>query len=143
VTTITLADAPSYVRTLALERAVFAYRDGGANPFDSSDVDAETRLHLLTRVRWHKAYEVYLRSHAWRAKRHAVLERADNHCERCDGGGGLFAAALLEVHHWTYDHLGDERLDELEALCRDCHREADGERRNGRVQAPRSGRLIL
>jgi 5-methylcytosine-specific restriction endonuclease McrA len=119
-----LADAPSYVRSMALERAVFAYHDGDPNPFDDSDVDAQTRQRVLTHVRWRKAYLVYLRSHAWHLKRCDVLIRAHNHCERCGTGGGLFAAARLYVHHTTYRHLGAERLDELEALCRPCHENA-------------------
>jgi len=32
----------------------------------------------------------------------------------------------LEVHHLTYDRLGDERMDDLEVLCPDCHRKAHG-----------------
>jgi hypothetical protein len=35
----------------------------------------------------------------------------------------------LSVHHKTYDHLGDEPLCDLEALCAPCHEKADVERR--------------
>jgi hypothetical protein len=34
----------------------------------------------------------------------------------------------LDVHHLTYEYLGDEPLEDLEALCRPCHRSADAER---------------
>jgi 5-methylcytosine-specific restriction endonuclease McrA len=81
---------------------------------------------VLTRVRWHFAYECYLSSRAWRRVRNGALMRAGLHCERCDKGGLLIG---LEVHHRTYAHLGDERADELEALCAECHKQADRERR--------------
>ena len=117
------------VDVLALERAAFAYHDGDTNPFDH--FPPHVRLRVLTTVRWRRAYELYLRSDAWQAKRAAVLERAGRSCERCPAGSGLFPVAL-DVHHLTYAHLGDELLDELEALCRPCHERADRERRRNR-----------
>lgn len=106
---------------LALERAVFAHRDGQPNPFD--DAAADVRVAVLTRVRWHSAYLLYLRSQAWAAKRAAVLERAGRCCERCPAGSGLFPVDL-EIHHLTYARLGDEPLEDLQALCRGCHEHA-------------------
>lgn len=32
------------------------------------------------------------------------------------------------MHHLTYDHVGNERLDDLIVLCFPCHRIADAER---------------
>ena len=116
---------------LELERALFGWHEGDRNPLD--DAEPALRRAVLTRCRWHHAYEVWLRSSAWRAKRIAVLTRAGYRCERCGWGGGMFAATLLDVHHWRYDRLGDEPLSHLEALCADCHADADRERLGGQI----------
>jgi 5-methylcytosine-specific restriction endonuclease McrA len=116
---------------LALERAVWAWRDGEPNPFDAAT--PAVRVCLLTRHRWRAAYELYLRSAAWHDKRVAVLRRAGQRCECCGRGGGILAAALLEVHHWSYDALGDEPLAQLEALCPRCHEDADRQRLDGHL----------
>lgn len=72
---------------------------------------------------WKDRYQAYLRSPEWREKRTQVLARANGVCESC---GAAFAT---EVHHTTYDHVFDEPLWELRAVCRACHEmisEADG-----------------
>lgn len=71
-------------------------------------------------MRAHSAeYLAYMESDAWRLKRMAVLGRAGGECERCK------AAPAVDVHHLTYQHLGDEPLADLQALCRPCHDQAD------------------
>lgn len=72
---------------------------------------------------WSERYRAYLRSAQWREKRAAVLERAGGMCEACR------VVPAEEVHHTTYDHIFDEPLWELRAVCSACHRaisEADG-----------------
>lgn len=64
------------------------------------------------RAKW---YGKYLKSNAWKDKRQKVLERANGLCEGCRD------AEPTAVHHLTYDHLGDELLFELVALCDRCH----------------------
>lgn len=61
-------------------------------------------------------YEQYMRSPAWFAKRKLVLERDRHRCQTCH------ATEQLEVHHATYERLGNENLEDLVVLCRDCHR---------------------
>ena len=61
------------------------------------------------------AYQAYLRSPGWRAKREWALERADNRCQVCNGND------RLEVHHRTYENLGAERPGDLTVLCHECH----------------------
>jgi 5-methylcytosine-specific restriction endonuclease McrA len=63
-------------------------------------------------------YDVYIGSDAWRAKRAKVLKRCRGICEGCDD------AKATQVHHLTYDHLGDELLFELVGLCDACHKKA-------------------
>ena len=51
-----------------------------------------------------------------------VLQRANEHCERC---GRFIASGFspgLDLHHLTYERAyGDELPDDLMVLCRDCH----------------------
>jgi 5-methylcytosine-specific restriction endonuclease McrA len=67
-------------------------------------------------------YEDYIRSAKWRQLRWAAMDRSGRCCERCQ------ADLAVEVHHLTYERLGHERADDLEALCESCHRSADTER---------------
>lgn len=59
-------------------------------------------------------YKVYLASAEWRDKRKQVWDRAKGTCEECGGRG-------RDVHHQTYARIGDERLEDLILLCRECH----------------------
>ncbi|MFI5377862.1 MAG: HNH endonuclease [Tepidisphaerales bacterium] len=67
-------------------------------------------------------YDEYMNGPVWNEIRRAVLDRARGQCERCG------QRARLEVHHKHYDSLGNEDLDDLEALCPVCHPNADQER---------------
>ena len=62
-------------------------------------------------------YQTFLRTPYWRiVSRHARLQAAA--CDRCG------AQSSLQTHHRTYEHHGHEHehLDDLEVLCRECHR---------------------
>lgn len=59
-------------------------------------------------------YQRYLCSPEWWSKRNAVMDRANHKCEKC----GVQAA---HVHHLTYIRKFNERLDDLIALCEQCH----------------------
>src|SRR5215212_8618047 len=67
------------------------------------------------RRRWWQRYNRYLETPEWHSRREKVLERANGRCEGC----GERRAA--QVHHRTYEHVGDEFLFELVALCELCH----------------------
>lgn len=99
------------------------------------------------------SYRAYLRSPHWRALSARIIARADEHCEwcgrfcgknphpsggdPCDHEGCRFCRFYydeegartereqqsLEVHHQTYERLGQERDDDLVALCWSCHDE--------------------
>ena len=64
-------------------------------------------------------YHEHLASDVWQRTRKAVLRRAGYRCERCH------RAVPLDVHHTTYARFGHEEMDDLRALCRDCHWWAD------------------
>lgn len=67
-------------------------------------------------IEWWQQYTAYLQTTAWRLKRQAVLTRANNWCEGC----GKHQAT--QVHHLTYEHVFNEFLFELVAVCESCHR---------------------
>jgi len=52
-----------------------------------------------------------------------MLELSNYTCDEC--GISQADAGHLEVHHNTYESLGDECYDDLSVLCPDCHKEAD------------------
>ena len=65
--------------------------------------------------KWFQAYNEYLASERWREKRRAVIERESNLCQGCKKRG------IENVHHLTYDNVGDELLYQLVGLCYPCH----------------------
>ena len=92
-----------------------------------------------------RGYREYLKSDEWKRKRAAVMQRAmqsfmpASPVIRCtvDGYGRVIKSIALEhlptcendgctneavhVHHLTYERIGKEWLEDLQALCRKCH----------------------
>jgi hypothetical protein len=60
-------------------------------------------------------YGEYLASDTWAKKRAKVMKRAGDVCEGC------LERAATEVHHLSYEHIGNEFLFELVAVCETCH----------------------
>jgi hypothetical protein len=60
-------------------------------------------------------YEDYLQTAHWRVRRNQALKLARYHCSRCQ------VTRDLQVHHTSYERLGEEWDDDLEVLCRGCH----------------------
>jgi hypothetical protein len=60
-------------------------------------------------------YEKHLQSTKWAATRKATLKRDRNQCQTC------LSTESLEVHHKTYERLGNEDLADLITLCSECH----------------------
>jgi hypothetical protein len=68
-------------------------------------------------------YQQYLSGPEWLARRKQFL-RIWNTCNRCDLPRWLAIIAYdqdLHVHHRHYRNLGNEKPEDLEALCRRCH----------------------
>jgi hypothetical protein len=61
------------------------------------------------------AYEEYLAGPVWRKKREKILDRSGGICEGCR------EKTATQVHHLSYEHVGNEFLFELVAVCDDCH----------------------
>lgn len=61
------------------------------------------------------SYLEYIRSDMWKAKAALAKQRADYKCQVCNSG------LRLNVHHRTYERLGNEAASDLTVLCRGCH----------------------
>lgn len=65
-------------------------------------------------------YKTYLASREWALRREAVRQRSGNRCERCKNG------PQDAVHHLTYANVGNEPLEDLQAICDPCHEYLSG-----------------
>lgn len=72
---------------------------------------------ILPRRVWYR--KLYLRSRHWREIRYVKLGSVGYHCEKCR----THSERGFDVHHLTYAHIWHERLNELQVLCRSCHKE--------------------
>lgn len=70
-------------------------------------------------------YAEYLASDHWRELRERY--RASDRPQFCECG-----SRKVSLHHLTYERLGAERLTDLIAVCRDCHRKLHGRRKRKR-----------
>ena len=57
-------------------------------------------------------YKTYMRSIGWKEKRQAKLEACNSKCE-CKGG---CTRQATQVHHLHYNTLGNESMEDLQAL---------------------------
>lgn len=59
----------------------------------------------------------YLKTIYWQYVRKLVIEERGNRCEECG------AEPSIDVHHLTYEHIGEEHLflNDFVVLCRRCH----------------------
>jgi hypothetical protein len=72
-------------------------------------------------------YQEYLRTPEWRRRRERKLDQADLRCQFCNRHH-----RSLNVHHRTYENLGEELDGDLIVLCRACHSTFHKHRRLGR-----------
>ncbi len=61
-------------------------------------------------------YRDYINSRRWKNKRKAKIKESGHFCNKCG------SVRFLQVHHLTYERLGNELLEDLEILCDNCHR---------------------
>lgn len=59
-------------------------------------------------------YSEYLRSPEWSRRREFRLVLDKHLCQDCSDPAS-------EVHHLTYERIGNEHIDDLISLCRECH----------------------
>jgi len=69
----------------------------------------------LTRA-WSKdTYQDYLQSDWWKSRRKRAMKKALYACQICK------ETKDLQVHHNTYERLGDELDSDMIVVCRNCH----------------------
>ena len=61
-------------------------------------------------------YNQYMKSDAWKAKRSEQIKRDGFQCQMCG------TAINLQVHHTTYENIGNEKIGDLVTLCEKCHK---------------------
>jgi hypothetical protein len=74
-------------------------------------------------------YDKYLETPHWQEFRTLALEdqlkrKGRNYCQRCERDRS--SIVQLHVHHVTYERLGEELLDDVEIVCRECHDKEHG-----------------
>jgi 5-methylcytosine-specific restriction endonuclease McrA len=91
------------------------------------------RMRTLEQAAWRRKYDAYLSTSKWKALREKVLLRAKGLCEGCG------ERRATQVHHLTYERLGNEMLFDLVAVCHDCQKQIHPGRRG--AQSLRQQRL--
>ena len=71
---------------------------------------------------WWKEYREHLKSPEWDAIRKQAMSRDGHLCQDCG------RQVATEVHHLSYDNVGEESPEELVSLCSECHRNRHPER---------------
>lgn len=61
-------------------------------------------------------YKEYLYTYHWQRLRKLKLSEVDYRCQVC------YNNQHLQVHHRTYERLGNEKLTDLTVLCDECHK---------------------
>jgi hypothetical protein len=65
---------------------------------------------------WWEQYVRYIRSSTWQARRTRIMIRDKLTCQSCH------LKPATQVHHKTYERLGEELDEDLVALCFECHK---------------------
>ena len=73
------------------------------------------KVREIQKAKWRDFYGDYISSAEWLNKRQLVLKRDNNICQAC------LINKAEEVHHKTYDNLGNEFMFELISVCKKCH----------------------
>ncbi len=60
-------------------------------------------------------YQAYLNSNEWQETRQRIFKRDNFRCVKCG------CSKNLQVHHITYENLGEEKEADLATLCDKCH----------------------
>ena len=83
-------------------------------PSSTSSVPSERTTATMS----HDAYKAYLQTPGWQSKRLQRFTLDNFQCQYCKIP---ILISTGHCHHLTYLRLGDEDIDDLVTLCRDCH----------------------
>lgn len=62
-----------------------------------------------------REYDNYLRTPEWREKREELFLLRGKKCEKCG------STKQIEVHHLHYKNIFNEKMEDLQVLCKPCH----------------------
>lgn len=71
----------------------------------------------IPKPRSKEEYSKYLRTFRWTIAKRRLYRERGRQCEKCPN------TKALQVHHLTYDRVGNERYSDLQILCAWCHAE--------------------
>lgn len=74
------------------------------------------------------SYDHYLRSPEWQALRVRHADEFGDSCGLCEVDEGI-----RQLHHMTYERVGQERLTDLVRLCANCHQMVHALERRGEI----------
>lgn len=77
-------------------------------------IDKNRSFLLLSKL---ESYKDYLKTYDWNETRKVVLKETNYKCQLCGAKN-----VKLNVHHNTYENIGNEHREDLIVLCDDCHK---------------------
>lgn len=100
--------------------ADWVYFNALASPSVALEYAVGAAGHRVLRALAKRDYRAYLKSPHWLALREKKLREASYRCQVCNSD------KLLQVHHRTYERIGQELLTDLTVLCEKCHSKHHG-----------------
>lgn len=80
----------------------------------------ERRIVHLDYAESKRRYGEYLRSPEWKERRDRIVKRDRSQCQSCA------SKSQLQVHHMTYERIGNENDGDLVTVCHACHQRIHG-----------------
>ena len=119
----TLATKRDKESLASLARDVLQKLESGPNPIRLSSVEVyrpdppkEKKKSVgVPEPTYRQMYKAYMASDLWKNKRGELFLTKPRRCEKCGFDG------MVDVHHLHYGNIGNENLEDLQILCRDCH----------------------
>jgi len=85
------------------------------NPDELLNELLDQEIYIASPKNFTNSYAEYMQSEEWWERRWEIIERDGGCCIRCKSTDDL------QVHHLSYERLGDEEDADLVTLCLDCH----------------------
>ena len=82
-----------------------------------------------------RKYYDYLQSNEWQVKRNQLFDLRGRVCERCNKD---LNGKIADVHHKTYKNIFNEKMEDLEVLCRPCHQKEHKNKRHSKDKKPKN-----
>lgn len=67
-------------------------------------------------------YTKHINSDRWERRRQQAIQDVGGTCQFIKNGKLCGSTDRIQVHHLSYDNLGNEKPEDLLVVCRECHR---------------------